>query len=172
MKNQFDSNNSGKMGSQAEDSFKRCMLANDIKFRASTARQDKYDHFDFVVTARENDKKYNVEVKGRKRLNRWDNNPADDIIYVEFRNVLGYKGWIYGKADFIAFERPEGFLFVWRQDLANLAESLVQNEWANRPTLYKKYKRNNRPDECVTVISINDVLSLPHRLYTYEQSNA
>jgi len=156
-------NGSGEMGKNAEKSFVSCMKANGRKIKPSTREQDIFEHWDFLL----NDE-HRIEVKGRKRLHRHATSVSDDIIYVEFRNVRGDNGWIYGKADFIALERPDGFLIVQRIALMRMAETLVQNQWSTRPTLYKKYRRHDRPDECVTVLSINDVLSLPHKLFRYQ----
>ena len=152
-----------KMGNVAETRFIACMKAHDIKCEKSNRNQDRLEHWDFKIKG-----EYRIEVKSRKKWSRGATNPCDDIVYVEFRGITGKAGWLYGKADFIAFERPEGFMVIKRTDLVTLAEVSVQDVWSDRPALYKKYKRYDRPDECVTVLPIGDVLSLPNKMFRCE----
>lgn len=164
--NEYDSNGSFEIGLNAEHSFINCMSDNGISSTKANRYQETREHWDFRIS--NGDKNYRVEVKARKRKRR-HGQIDDDIIYVELKNVAGFPGWVYGKADFLAFERPDGFLFVRRDKLAALTKKLCRDEWAERPTLYKKYRRESRPDECVTIITIDDVLSLPHKLYRFSK---
>lgn len=156
-------NGSDVMGTQAEHSFINCMRSHGHKLNKSTREQDMHEHWDYLV-----DDAHKVEVKGRKRAKRSDDKPNDTIIYIEFANVNGDPGWIYGKADYIAFERPDGFLMVPRCELAKLAEILIGDKWAKRPTLYQRYRRNDRPDECVGVIRVTDLRNIPHKMVSYK----
>ncbi len=158
-----DGDTSRQMGSDAEKAFVRCMKSHDIKCEKSTNTQDRIEHWDYKIKG-----EHRIEVKARKKWRRGAANASDDIIYVEFRGITGHAGWLYGKADFIAFERPNGFMFVTRPALVELAEISVMDEWSDRPKLYRRYKRVDRPDECVTVLPISDVLSLPNKLFRYE----
>lgn len=154
---------SKEMGTMAEQSFVNCLRSHGHKIDKSRANQDMFEHWDYLV-----DGKYRVEVKSRKKAKRSDDSPNDSIIYVEFANVRGDPGWLYGKADFIAFERKEGFLLVNRQKLILLAESLISSQYARRPSLYKRYQRHNRPDECVGLLAFSDLSSIPSKLIRYK----
>lgn len=80
-------------------------------FTEATKEENIYKHIDIIVDG------IKVDVKGMKRLNREDANVNPDIHYVEFQNVRGDKGWLYGEADYIAFEQPDYFIMVDRKKL-------------------------------------------------------
>ena len=90
-------------------------------------------------------KRWGVDVKG---------NNLPDEIWVEFKNVRGNPGWLYGGATIIAFDMPEegGFSIVDRQELAFFCEKHVSDEFVtNKKDAYlKRYTRKDRED----VISI------------------
>jgi hypothetical protein len=68
-------------------------------------------------------------------------------------------GWLYGKADLIAFELKKSFRIVRRADLLALVKKLVDfNPRVEEPTeaLYKLYSRSGRSDS-LTVIKANDL---------------
>ena len=65
-----------------------------------------------------------VDVKAMKRTRRLDAKAQDDLIWVEFLNIGGGRGWLYKKSKYIAFERQKDFLLVERCDLATLCETL------------------------------------------------
>ncbi len=152
---------SRQMGTDAEQRFVSIFTEHGHKVTKSSRKQDMYEHWDFLI-----DGEHKIEVKSRKKSRRHDTRMNDNIIYVEFRNVSGHSGWIYGNADFIAFEQPIGFVIVRRTKLVLLVETLIKHDWADRPTLYKIYKRRDRPDECVGQIATSDLLSLPHKVMT------
>lgn len=147
------------MGSDAEQSFVECLESRGHNCIKSTRCQDMWEHWDFLI-----DGEHKVEVKARKKARRHDSSPNDEWIYVEFNNVRGDPGWLYGKANYFAFERPDGFLIVPRVALVEAAETLIDAEFTDRPTPYKSYRRHDRPDEHVGVLLISDVLQLPNRL--------
>ena len=157
--------NSKQMGDNAESRFLRICSANSLPVTKSNEQQDKFEHWDFLVDGKR------VEVKSRKKAKRSDDNVDDSIVYVEFRNVKGDIGWLYGQADLIAFERPEGFALVSRTKLKTLSETLVGDNWATRPTLYKRYHRRDRPDECVGLIKYADLIQLPYLILKEDKSN-
>ena len=149
-----------KIGKQAEKAFVQLFESKGHKVEKSTKEQDMFEHWDFLI----NDE-HKMEIKSRKRANRNDSELKDDWIYLEFLNVIGKPGWLYGKADFIAFQRPEGFLVVKRTDLVELAERLVVHDvWSNRPQPYESFRRDSRPKERVSVLLIDDVLTIPHKV--------
>ena len=66
-----------------------------------------------------------VDVKIMKKTSRSDASAQDKWIWVEFNNVNGNDGWLYGEADYIAFERQNNFTLVNRKELVKIAEELV-----------------------------------------------
>lgn len=74
-----------------------------------------WNHIDLFYT--KNDKTYSIDVKSMKKSNRKDATPDDQIHWIELQNVRGNPGWIYGKADFIAFELMNSWLIISRKKL-------------------------------------------------------
>lgn len=94
-----------------------------------------------------------VDVKGK-------NYPHE--IWVEIKNVNGDLGWLYGKADFFAFELYElgGFACVDANDLRDFVAKNVRKEYTSKSNAYLKlYRRQNRMDT-ITKITICDLKSL------------
>lgn len=118
------------------------------------------DHVDFrVTTPKEN---FLVEVKGLKRMARSDESFASDRVWLEFRNVCGNLGWIYGKADYLAFETPDGFLFIKRNALVKWAEENINfGKVVFSPNMaYKKaYTRKGRQD-LISYVTMDDIRHL------------
>lgn len=79
----------------------------------SSETEDMYDHIDFWHVR--DGERFGVDIKGNKLPNE---------LWIEFQNVQGNPGWLYGKAKWIAFEIPElsGFAMVERQHLKAWAE--------------------------------------------------
>ena len=97
-----------------------------------------------------------------------------ELIWIEFMNVSGKAGWLYGKADCICFQCKDGFLFVGRKKLAEKCEQLVgykkeeitlENSGPKKG-MYKLCTRKNRKD-IITMIKKEDVLSIEHEYIRY-----
>ena len=104
----------------------------------SDRNTDIYDHIDYFVT-RLNDET-SVDVKGGNHPN---------TIWVEFKNVNGDAGWLYGKAQYIAFDMPElgGFVMVRTSELARLSEKIVEPVFVTKQEATRKwYQRAGRQD--------------------------
>ena len=109
-----------------------------------------------------------IDVKARKRVARKDTDVQDDLVWLEFKNVQGKFGWLYGKADWIAFERDEDFVLVKRHDLALMAEKLCDvgdRVAVGKDALYKGYQRSGRKD-LLSIVKMSDILKLYHQLWT------
>lgn len=74
-----------------------------------------WNHIDLFYT--KDDKTYSFDIKSMKKSNRKDATPDDQIHWIELQNVRGNPGWIYGKADFIAFELMNSWLIISRKKL-------------------------------------------------------
>jgi hypothetical protein len=100
---------------------------------------DIYSHIDFYIT-RSDGSKTSVDVKGENKMNS---------IWIEFKNVHGNPGWMYGEAELIAFEMPEinVFSIVEREELLYLCKKIIQPIFTTRDNAYLKlYQRANRKD--------------------------
>lgn len=154
---------SSEMGEQAEVGIVKIAKAKGYHVTKSSNWEDAVAHFDYTFVTKT--LKYKIEVKARKRLFRAANEAQDEWIWVEFKNVNGNHGWIYGKADKVAFELDESYIIVNRKDLAELAEKLVDREnivLKSSEAKYKAYRRKDRPKELVGLIHINDLKTIKH----------
>jgi hypothetical protein len=123
----------------------------------STPSQDMYDHVDFYVE--KPGETFTVDVKGRKKTTRRNNSFDDVYTWVEFKNVRGNPGWLYGQADSIVFEREKDYLFIERKPLLNFCLDKVENVYVDTPTkaIYKYYTRKTRKD-VISRIKLYDAL--------------
>ena len=85
-----------------------------------------------------------VDVKTMKRTSRSDANAQDKWIWIEFNNVNGNDGWLYGEADYIAFERKKdpGEKFPWSY-LANKKIAIWHKIKENKLKKYRNKKISN-----------------------------
>jgi hypothetical protein len=120
--------------------------------------QDMHEHWDVEGTL--DGKLLKFDVKGMKKVNRWDNKKQDDIAWVEGTNVRGKPGWVKGKADYIVFERPDYWLIVGREDLFKFTWSkLEENNFRKGKNIYEVYQREGRLDK-ITMVPFKDIEQL------------
>jgi hypothetical protein len=156
-RNRFDHTGQNQKDSDlAENTFKKIALSKGFLVKDASKRQQ-LSHIDFFVEDK-NKKIYTFDVKARKKISRSDSLTADDLIWVEFKNVAGADGWLYGAADYIAFERESDFLIINRKNLVTLCERIVQNKKvsSSKEALYAKYTRDGRKDE-ISLIKMEDI---------------
>lgn len=167
-KNNKDSNNSSVIGQRGEDLFEETIRKRKhIKVEKANWNQQVKEHWDYKLIGNSLD--VTVEVKAMKRVGRWKGKPQEHIIWIEFKNVGGNAGWLYGKSDLIAFQCVDGFLIVSRERLSKLCEKLVNVKYedihykmaGNSKGLYVLYNRKGRYD-VITQITKDDVLSIKH----------
>ena len=104
--NQFDKGKKcATHGHATENVFEKLAMAHGYKVRKAT-RDEQISHIDFILDSPEW-QNIKVDVKGRKKTSRQNKKFNDKWVWIEFRNVQGKEGWIYGKANFIAFERKD-----------------------------------------------------------------
>jgi len=124
----------------------------------ATDKQDMYEHWD--VQGILDGRLLKFDVKGMKKVNRWDNKTQDDIAWIEGTNVRGYPGWIKGKADYIVFERPEYWLVVDRQELLDyVTNKLKEKNFEKGKGVYQVYQREGRLDK-ITMVPFKDIETL------------
>lgn len=157
-RNEMDrSGKSFSQGQAAEDSFRLYAQNHGWAVAEASPSQDRYEHFDFVIS--KNGQRARIEVKSARQFPIAVNGRMTTrFVLVEFRGITGHDGWLYGNADFIAFERPEGFLLVGRNKLIQLADELVSDDRASRKEnmFHKLYSREGR-DDLVSALSIEEV---------------
>lgn len=165
-RNNFDKDGScSRMGESAESSFVTLLAKKGKVYEATASEQ--MQHFDFVLETPEG-KEWKYEVKARKRIARGDSEVNDDTVYLEFLNVRGNLGWLYGKADFLVFERASDFVIVDRLKLVTMAESKCQvSHKVSSPSqcLYKGYTRYGRND-LVSRVLMTDIEAIAHEVWT------
>jgi hypothetical protein len=116
--------------------------------KQSTWHEDVHMHIDFWHDDR------GVDVKGNNLPNE---------IWVEFKNVRGDLGWLFGEAEWIAFDMPEvcGFVVVDRVDLKQWCyENVNFDMLVPKDKAYKRcYRRKDRED-LITKVALSDLQEL------------
>lgn len=135
--------------------FKRVFSIIDPDIKPAT-KEEQFKHIDWhsVIGT--------IDVKAMKRVTR-NSELQTEYIWIEFMNIAGYDGWLYGKQDWVAFEQVNGFLFVRRGRLAKLANSLcdlTQKVSKAGDALYKSYTRKDAED-VISMIKYSDLDCLP-----------
>lgn len=104
------------------------------------------------------------DVKGLKKNNRSDTDVSAENTWVEFMNVRGELGWLYGEEDYISFETPEEWLVVKRDEFADKCSASAKNNGrvatVNPNQDFILYQRNGRGDV---------IMRIP---YTFVKENA
>lgn len=156
-RNKFDTKDSLELGEHAENLFIVLAVRSGWKVSASSKDENIDDHWDYLIEKA--GEVIKVEVKSQKRIRRGDKTEQTDFTWVELRNVRGKVGWLFGKADLIAFEKESSFLFVKRLDLlavVNKKVNLVAKVRAPTDAVYKIYIREGRKDK-ITLLPTSDV---------------
>lgn len=144
-------------GDTAESDFVNIMKSRGREIWEASKNQNMFDHIDYFVRA-ESGNVISFDVKAYK------GSAERGQVLLEFKNVKGNKGWLYGKADFIALQLSNGqFLCVNRKALVLLGEKLcdLDDLVGNvRDALYKGYTRSRwGRDDLISCIRIEDVIN-------------
>jgi hypothetical protein len=103
---------------------------------------------------------YKVEVKSRKRISRDDHGIQSELTWIELHGVRPKDtGWLFGKADLIAFEKESSFILVKKFDLLTIVNKkvdLVAKVRDPKDAIYKIYKREGRKDK-LTLLPMKDI---------------
>lgn len=115
----------------------------------STKEEDMYQHWDLKIDTK-------IDIKSLKKENRYDPTYNENFHYVEIKNVNNDLGWLYGKADYFAFELENYWLIVDKIKLQNfIKEKCTGKEIGSKKDLYALYRRENRKDVIVKVKTID-----------------
>ena len=121
----------------------------------ANSEQDKYEHWD--VEGALNGETLKFDIKGMKKMNRWDSKTQDECAWVEGTNVRGDPGWLKGSANYIVFERNDCWLTVNREELLNFVqEKLKKNSYAEGKKPYHVYQRYGKRDK-ITLVPFKDI---------------
>lgn len=144
--------------------FKAEANSRNWKTEKSAEADDMYNHYDFTMTS--GDYSYKVDVKGRKRLHRHDEDYCDEYVWIEFKNVHGDRGWLYGDADLISFETHKYINLVWRNELEKYAEKVFNTgtiyRCVNEP--YKVCSRKCR-DDMIGIAPLEEIINTSGMIY-------
>jgi len=146
-------------GLKIEKEFAELEEFKDLEKIKATNDENKLEHWDWKI----NNIKY--DVKSQKKVKRFDKNPSNEFTYVEFQ-TYNYKGWIYGKADKIAFEFCDSYIIVDRLDLLQLVISKMDTkEIFDRPMTYRFYKRTRKTSSDILVlVPIEDIVEISEKI--------
>ena len=157
-KNKYDTTGEASdSGAHAESSFETAVCKSGLSCQKASFPEE-MRHIDFWIEGSQTPRTA-VDVKSRKKVKRADDKFNDEVVWIEFANVQGKRGWLYGDSDLIAFERPNDFLLVNRKLLARLCEKLCDLSKLNvdpRMPLYTGYQRRGRKD-LLSLIKMADI---------------
>jgi hypothetical protein len=145
------------MGKSAEQRFTQALASLGFEHEASDLA-GQFKHQDFHLTF-----DGSVDVKSRKRIARADGEAQDELVWVEFANGRGRRGWLYGKATWIVFEVSTGFVCFSRAGLNALCGDIVdRTTTASSPasSVCKLYRRGLAELSLVPMSTLKD--TLPH----------
>ena len=115
----------------------------------STKEQDMYEHWDLKITTK-------VDVKTVKKENRHDVVCNENFHWVELKNVRGKLGWLYGEADFFAFETNDYWIIVDKTKTQDFIKTKMAGKEVGRiKDPYELYQRDGRKDVIVKVKTID-----------------
>ncbi len=156
------------LGRRAEDLFVATAQKRGWTVTPAPKEADIHEHWDFEI--RKDGYARKVEVKAMKRESRNDESLNQGWVWIEFRNVRGEVGWLFGKANWIAFETADSFLIIDRHDLYQHVRRTVDREAkveSARDAKYKTYTRKGRPDQ-IAQIRLDDLRKI--KLEEWEKS--
>ncbi len=157
-RNKYDKKDSLELGEHAENLFIVLAVRMGWKVSASSKEENINEHWDYLIE--KDNSVFKVEVKSKKRITRGDKGTQQDLTWIELHGVRPKDtGWLFGKADLIAFEKEKSFLIVKKPDLlktVNKKVDLVAKVKKPEDAVYKIYKREGRKDK-LTLLPMNDI---------------
>ena len=151
--------------------FEECCKVRGWSFRSTEGTdEDKFDHVDGHVTIMDKGKAmatFSVDIKGLKYKCYEDRIAKDKsklCQYIEFLNVQGEFGWVFGKAQYIAVlnEEENGFYLMARVKLIEFAEKCLGFKL---PTSLSELKRTLEQEGCFRSLWVSNSSLSMHKLY-------
>lgn len=137
-----------KNGKKTETEFAKLFK----NYNQSSKEQDINEHWDLEIT-------HKIDVKGLKKVRRSDDSVNENFHYVEIKNVNGKPGWLYGEADFFAFELNNFWVIVPKETLQDRIAKNTVKTYYDEPTVYGLYQRSGRKD-VMTIVPSYDLCSI------------
>lgn len=123
----------------------------------SLKEEDMYEHWDLKFDVK-------IDVKSIKKQSRSDITYNENFHWVEVKNVRGKLSWLYGKADYFAFECEEYWVIVEKDRLQVFMREKCKGKKVGKcKDPYELYQRDNRKDVVVKVKTI-DLIYLSTKL--------
>lgn len=178
------SNAQFRQGTRTESSFTQMATQRGWEPRIATFQQNVHQHIDCFLS--KNATTHAIDVKGMKAIERTNAVVQDawhvvefiavtyprshdssfslpfDIGQPDFSRGSGRPGWLYGKANYIAFETRRHWLFVRPLDLIELCHAVVDSSSlspSSRDAKYQLYSRPQRGD-LFSFIHIDDITTI------------
>ena len=149
-------------GLGAEQIFEQIALSKSLEVKTAKRRDNIHKHIDKYITQDDEGElcTWSVDIKARKKASRNDSNAQDEWIWIEFQNVRGNKGWLYGEADNIAFETQDSFVIVDRNSLIDYVENVVDMGKPVRKSYLAKYKTYQRAgrNDLLTMVELSKIV--------------
>ena len=140
----------------------------------STATEDRKDHIDFWWESPRKGR-IGIDVKGIKKNSRSDSNVDDTIQWLELQGVSGYPGWLYGKAEYIAFRTLTKIIFVKRENALSFALESIEGKEVVYDTpkeCYVPYKRKKwGRDDLALKARTEDLVKIADFCIDYEKGD-
>lgn len=115
----------------------------------STKDEDMYEHWDVNIGAK-------IDVKSLKKESREDLMYNENFHWIELLNVNGDRSWLYGDADYFAFETNDYWLLVEKHKLQDFMELKTKDKSiGHSKDPYELYRRTGRKDIVVKVKTID-----------------
>ena len=159
-KNKYDkSGECLQTGLGAEQLFDQIAESKSLEIKNAKRRDNIQKHIDKHLIE-ENVQGWSVDIKARKKASRSDSKAQDEWIWIEFQNVRGNLGWLYGEADNIAFETQDSFVIVDRKSLIDYVENAVDMAKPVRKSYLAKYKTYQRAgrNDVLTMVELSKII--------------
>lgn len=143
-------------GSSFEATAMSVLRNNGHEVTPSSELENKRQHIDFWAVGKDC-KRYSFDAKAMRSLFR--GGPKQDVwVVIEWRNVFGGLGSIYGDQDFFIFERARTVEIIRREDLLLFGKANVDlNKKSSfaKDAKYCAYTRSGRKD-LISLVSLDD----------------
>lgn len=137
------------VGKEAEKAFAEFF---DV-FKFASPEHDINGHWDVEIDV---GTKIKVDVKSLKKENRYDAFTNENFHWIEIKNVMGKKGWLYGEADMFAFELEDYWVMVEKKALQDfIANKCKGKKIGTIKSVYDLYRRKDRKDVVVKIKTID-----------------
>lgn len=126
---------------------------------------DMYEHWDLSIETK-------IDVKSIKKQSREDLTYNENFHWVEIKNVNGDNGWLYGLADYFAFETDDYWIIVEKGRLQDFIDKKCDKNIGKTKDPYCFFSRKDRKDIIVKVKTLDLVFISSKLLTKYAKINS